>query len=398
MRSLRTKRIGGFPSIKMTVKFYDMSNILLIWKKFMIKKSNLYVCLISLLFLLTNCGQIIKSEQGTVQNLLGKARKNITTAESFSDIKRKSDLLKTAQAQLNEAQAIAKIQKSMENEIASGYAYYYFASGEYGLAKKFAENITDKNDQFGLVLNTRILLKEKGKDFAKNATAILEPVLNANPRYAMARLTLGDCNFLLGNFQEAQKQYTEVLKIGEAFQFQAADRLEVLDQIRRTGIDTSKVQNIILSISLRRDETAYLLMHIFNADKYLKFGKTGEKNFMDITDSFYADSILALREKGFFSFINSENFEPNKIVTRGEVAKMIEDFFVLQSGNTALRAKFSKDARSSIRGLDTKDTYYNAIKTAIEAKAMVISLDGSINPLEPISGLETIDAFSKLMK
>ena len=360
------------------------------------KPSTIFICLLSI-SVIAGCGQI-KGEKGDVGVLLDKAVKNITTAESFSDIKRKNDLLKIAQSQLNEAQVLIKNQKLSENEIASGYAYYYFVSGDYGLAKKFVENITDKNDPFVSVLTTRIALKEKGKDYAKTAVGNLENILGRDPRNAMARLTLGDSHFILGNFQEAQKQYTEVLKIGEAFQVQAADRLEVLAQIRSTGIDTGKVQNIILSISVRRDEIAGLLKRILNIDKHLKFGKTGEKNFMDITDSFYADSILALREKGFFSYISGENFEPNKIVTRGEIARMVEDFLVLQTGNNAMRTKFAKDAKSSIRGLDVKDPYYNAVKTAVEAKVMTVSLDGSINPLEPVSGLETIEMFSKLIK
>jgi tetratricopeptide (TPR) repeat protein len=376
-------------------------NYLILFKsmgKTMKRKNILYVCFVSIFFLAMNCGQIMKGEKSNVENLLNKAKKNITTAESLADLKNKSDLLKTAESQLNEADALNQKEKTMENEIAAVYAYLYFVSGDYNQAKKLASKNTNHNDPFVAVLNIRISIKEKGKEYSKNAINILEPLLAGSPNNAMARLTLGDSHFLIGNFQEAQKDYTEVLKTGEAFQVQAADRLEVLDQIRRTGIDTEKVQNIIFSSSVRRDEIADLLQRVYNADKYMKFGKSTEKNFKDITSSIYSNSIQILREKGFFSYISGENFEPYKIVTRGEIAKMIEDFFVIKSGNSALRSKFLKDAKSSIRGLDTKDQYYNAIKTAIEAKAISISLDGSINPLEPMSGLETIDTFSKIIK
>jgi tetratricopeptide (TPR) repeat protein len=361
-------------------------------------KRILYVCLIFSLFISLNCGQIIKGEKSNVENLLNKAKKNITTAESLTDLKQKGDLLKTAESQLNEAEAISQKEKTMENEIASVYAYLYFVGGDYNQAKKLASKDTDKNDPFIAILNVRISLKEKGKEYSKTAISILEQLLTGTPQNAMARLTLGDSHFLQGNFQEAQKHYTEVLRIGEAFQVQAADRLEVLDQIRRTGIDTAKVQNIIFSSSVRRDEIADLLQRVYNADKYMKFGKAGDKNFKDISGSIYANSIQLLRDKGFFSYISGENFEPYKIVTRGEIAKMIEDFIVLQSGNTAIRSKFAKDTKSSIRGLEINNQYYNAIKTAIDAKAMSISLDGSVNTLEPMSGLETIDTFSKLIK
>ena len=53
--------------------------------------------------LLFSCGQIKKSA-GTA-DLLGKAKKNIMTAESIFDLKRKDDLLKTAEAELKEMEA-----------------------------------------------------------------------------------------------------------------------------------------------------------------------------------------------------------------------------------------------------------------------------------------------------
>ena len=77
------------------------------------RKSILFASFISLAFLLTNCGQIMKGGKGNMETLLDKAKKNIATAESLSDIKRKSDLLKTAESQLNEADAINKNQKTV---------------------------------------------------------------------------------------------------------------------------------------------------------------------------------------------------------------------------------------------------------------------------------------------
>jgi hypothetical protein len=215
---------------------------------------------------------------------------------------------------------------------------------------------------------------------------------------AMAHLAMGDSHFILGNFQNAQKSYIKVLEIGETFQVQAADRLEILDEIRSAGIDTKKVQGIIFSNTIRRDEIADLLERVYNADKYLKFGKPGEKAFNDIAGSLYSDSIRKLREKGFFTFIKEEKFEPFKPVARGEMAKIVEDYLVLKSGNTALRTRYIKDAKSSIKGIDVKNTYYNAVKIAVDAKTMDISLDGSINPLEAISGLESLNILSKLIK
>jgi tetratricopeptide (TPR) repeat protein len=352
--------------------------------------------LIGLTVLLPFCGRSVKSGSGDSDSLLGKARKNIMTAESFSDLRRRNELLKAAESQLKEAE-IADQKGTSKNEIASYYAYFYFVNGDYLQAKKYAEKNSDKNDPFITILNVRIMLKEKGKESAKNALGILETILGRSERNAMGILALGDCQFMLGNFQEAQRHYTEVLKIGEAFQVQAADRLEVMDQIKRSGIETSKVQNIILSQSVRRDEMADLLQRVLNADKHLKFGKA-DQEFGDISDSLYVESIRLLRAKGFFSYITGEKFEPFRPVSRGEMAKVIEDYIVLKNGNTSLRAKYANDVKPAIKGIDVKDPYYNALRTAVDAKIMDISLDGSVNPLDPISGLETLNTFSKLIK
>lgn len=357
-----------------------------------------YLCLAGFTIFSIGCGRMAPGEKSGIQGMFEKAKKNIMTAESVSDITRKNELLKTAESQLNEADTLRKKDKLTINEIDAGYAYLYFVSGDYGQAKKFANMNKDQNDPFIVVLNLRIALKEKGKENARTAVGILQPIVNGNPRMAMAHLTLGDSHFLLGNFQEAQKHYTEVLKIGEALQVQAADRLEVLDEIRRTGIDTSKVQNIIFSISVQRDEVADLLQRVFKADQYLKFGKTGETYYKDISGSLYMDSIRSLKDRGFFSYITGEKFEPYKPVTRGEIAKIIEDFVVLKTGNTALRTKYANDAKSSIKGIDVKTQYYNAMKVAVDSKAILVPLDGSINPLEPISGLETIETFGRIIK
>jgi tetratricopeptide (TPR) repeat protein len=360
------------------------------------KRIWIFFLLISLSILSLSCGRSVKSGAGDSDTHLGKARKNITTAESFSDLKRRNDLLKTAESQLKQAES-ADQKGNSKNEIASYFAYLYFVYGDYVQARKYAEKNTDKNDPFIAVLNIRIMLKEKGKESAKNAAGILEAILGRSGRNAMATLALGDCQFLLGNFQDAQKYYTEVLKIGEAFQVQAADRLEVMDQIKRSGIETSKVQNIILSQSVRRDEVADLLQRVLNADKHLKLGKA-DGEFNDLSDSMYAESVRLLRKRGFFSYITGDKFEPFRPVSRGEIAKMIEDYIVLKSGNMALRAKYANDSKPFIRGIEVKDQYYNAIRNAVDAKIMDISLDGSVSPLDPMSGLDVLNTFSKLIK
>lgn len=100
-----------------------------------------YLCLAGFTIFSFGCGRMATGEKSGIQGMFEKAKKNIMTAESVSDITRKNELLKTAESQLNEADTLRKKDKLTMNEIDAGYAYLFFVSGDFGQAKKFADRI-----------------------------------------------------------------------------------------------------------------------------------------------------------------------------------------------------------------------------------------------------------------
>ncbi|MBN2040052.1 MAG: hypothetical protein JW864_08435 [Spirochaetes bacterium] len=359
------------------------------------KKLIILTMSLSLMMSLIRCGQVknTSSDSGT---LLEKAVKNIQVSESLNNLKQKNELMKIAESQLKQAEAIEKKKKNPE-DLSSGFAYYYFAGCNYAEARKFADKTKNKNDPFIQIIKIRINLREKGVESARESLDVLNSILKKSPRMVMAYLTAGDSHFILGDFKEAQEYYTKVLTLDNGFQVQAADRLEVLSEIRSTGINTRQVQNILFSTALRRCELADVLDRIYKIDKYLKFGSSAGTSFIDISEALYADSIIQLRNKGFFSYIKGDKFEPLKPVTKSEIAMAVEDFLYLKSGNKNIRTRFLKDTMSVVKGIKADDPYYNAVRTALSLKVMDISLDGSIDPLEPVSGLEALHIFGNLI-
>ncbi len=365
------------------------------------KKNNIkWIVLIIIAFVLfENCGQVLPGGNENIKDKLAKARKNLVQAESIQDIVRKKGLLNNALNLIKQAETINEKEKKMTSEVVAGYAYYNYVLGNNTLAKKYCKDALKRSKHsFLITLNTRILLKEKGKKYANEAERTLQGVIKRYPAMSMAHLTLGDTYYLIGNFREALKYYKNVMIIGKEFVANAADRLEDLYQIEITGIDTGKVQNILFSKSIKRDEVANILHKVFHIEKHLKFGKGLNSNFNDLSKSLYADSILALRKKGFFSYIEGEKFEPFQLVSRSELSKIIEDFIAIKTGNDANRKRYMNDKVSPIKGIKVNDAYYNSIRLSIDNKIMDLPLDGSINPYEPISGMETIITMRKLVE
>jgi hypothetical protein len=115
-----------------------------------------------------------------------------------------------------------------------------------------------------------------------------------------------------------------------------------------------------------------------------------------VTALVYADSIKELRKRGFFSYIKGKNFEPLKVISRGEMAKIIEDYIVLSSGNIDFRTRYGKSSRSPIKDVESSHIYYNAIRLALQYNIMNLTLSGLMQPDDPMEGLNTLLVIKKM--
>ncbi len=352
------------------------------------------------LFLIARCGKIVPGTGSGADALLINSKKNISRAEAIEDINRKKELLNTALAQIERAESIIKKSEKPSQKADKYYAYYYFVKGDYKKAKEYAKSaISSGNKQDDLiVLDTRIRLKSEGKKFADKAIRILKGIINRKPNIAMAELTLGDSYFYKVDYIKARKHYKNVLFVGGMLQVLAAERLEILNEIEKIQLNPKKFQNIIFSKSLRRDETAYLLHKVYKIGKKLRFPVKREVDFSDLSKSIYADSIRSLTLKGMFSYIKGSTFEPLKNITKKEMAKIVEDYIVLSSGNKNFRTIFTKSKKSPIKDVDPKDPFYNAVRIAVKEKIINLTLSGLLNPEEPVNGLEALTIIKKMTK
>ncbi len=360
------------------------------------KNTILVISALFITIIIPGCKQIIPTGSGT-DVLLYKARKNITMAESIEDRKRREFLLETALDQLKQAESGEKQRKEKAkfDGINSGYALYYYAIGDYSRAEEYSARALKENsrDPYNRVMDYRIKLKTKGKKYAREAVKELSQIVAKNPDMPMAAITLGDAYYYLVEYKQAREYYRRVLLLGREFQVSAADRIEILNEIERIKLNPKKYQSLIFSRGVKRGEIASLLYSVFGIQRMFRMKKELPGAFTDLTSVtalVYADSIKGLRKNGFFSYITGKNFEPLKVVSRGEMAKIVEDYIVLSTGNIDFRTRYGKSSASPIKDVKSSHVYYNAIRIALQYGIMNLTLSGLMQPEDPMEGLNTL--------
>jgi tetratricopeptide (TPR) repeat protein len=366
------------------------------------KKALIIISAFLITIVIQGCKQIIPTGSGTTV-LLHKARKNIYMAESIEDRKRREFLLDSALDQLKRAESDEKKKKEKGkfDGINSGYALYYYTIGDYSRAREYSARALKENskDPYNMVMDYRIKLKTKGKKYARDAVKELTRIVRANPDMPMAAITLGDAYYYLVEYGKARKYYRKVLLLGREFQISAADRIEILNEIERIKLNPKKYQSLIFSKGVKRGEIASLLHTVFGIQRRFRMKKALPGSFTDLTGVtalVYADSIKELRKRGFFSYIKGKNFEPLKVISRGEMAKIIEDYIVLSSGNIDFRTRYGKSSRSPIKDVESSHIYYNAIRLALQYNIMNLTLSGLMQPDDPMEGLNTLLVIKKM--
>jgi len=245
-------------------------------------------------------------------------------------------------------------------------------------------------------LSARILLKEQGRVKSDEALDLLKKARELKPGLSYTDLGFGDCHFLKGNYSEARRYYTLVLRSDTGFQVDASDRMETIYQIENLGINPGEMQDVIFSRGIQRDDVADLLDRVFQVEKMAVSKIPLKSDYRDIPDSLHAHSIKKLLSMGVYSYMAGETFAPFTVVRRREMAKIIEDCMVAFTGNAGFRSKYGKNDRSPFTDVNNDDPWFNAIMLADEYKLMDSSLGGAFEPLQPVKGLDASIIFKKM--
>lgn len=343
-----------------------------------------------------SCVQLIKLSPQKEYELIYK---NLTNAESLENPLQKNKLIDKAYTLLMQWQAELLKGKKSDATMATLLAYYYFLKGNYHDAStqvELAQSLPSGNNPLGIIIQARILMARKGKAGAQGALDILKLLDGSeNP---MAYIATGDAYFFKGSYDKARDSYTKALLLNKELQVVAANRLEVISRIKTLSINVAKVSDFILEPTMTRDKLAYVMYEIFELQRYIAVTKTLDANFIDLEKSQYKNAIAALRGKGFFSYIQGTAFEPFMVVSRGEMAKIVEDYLVLSRNNEGLRSKFTNESSSFFNDIKNDNRYYNALRLAVDMGIMSASLSQDAYPDESVTGLQAIMIIQKLVQ
>ncbi|GAB4221311.1 MAG: hypothetical protein Kow00102_16080 [Spirochaetota bacterium] len=352
--------------------------------------------LIFVLISLLSCGQLIQQSPQKDYELIYK---NLTNAESLENPVQKDKLINKAYTLLMQRKRELLKEKKSDPTVAALLAYYYFLKGNYQDASaqvELAQSSVSGNNPLGVIIQARVLLATKGKAGAQNALDIVKSLtVTESP---MAYIVTGDAYFLKGDYDKARDNYTKALLLNRELQVVAANRLEVISRIKTLSINVAKVSDFILEPAMTREKLAYLMYEIFEVPKYIAAAKPLDANFIDLEKSQYKNTIVSLRGKGFFSYIQGSVFEPFMVVSRGEMAKIVEDFLVLSRNNEGLRSKFKNESPSFFNDIKNDNEYYNAMRLAVDMGIMSASLSQDAYPDESVTGLQAIMIIQKLVK
>lgn len=352
------------------------------------------------LLALLSCGSFTKGGSGSTDSLLKDAEWDIIKSNSIEDIKSRDILLSESLIKLKQAEEICREKNACPSDLYATFALYYLFKGEYIEAKKNinAAKKKDTRNEKAYVIETRILLREKGSSYAREAIKFLSNSERISRGSLLADLTLGDCYFLLGDFLKAREVYTRILKANRAFQVESANRLETIYTIESIKLNPKQFKDILFSKGVRRDDIACLLDKEFSIRKYLKRGEERRTSFRDLGGSLYSDSIVTLYARGMFSFIKGDSFSPATVASRAEMAKVIEDFIVYATGNAGYRSRYRRETQSPIRDVKSDHPFYNAIRLVVDKNIMDLTLSGSFNPMEPVNGIDAVVTFNRMIK
>jgi hypothetical protein len=261
----------------------------------------------------------------------------------------------------------------------------------------------------------RLLSMQREKNWLPDAEDEFKAAQKKDPNSARLYYFMGMAYKAALDFDKAATMFKVVLDMNREFTGEANTEWTLIQKIRRAAPGTEIGKKIALIDKIDRADIAALFDQELNLDKlFTKRGvKTNDTSFKapmesstamqtkkvikmeattDIADHWLKPSIdlvLKMRIRGLEAG-PEHSFEPNKIITRGEFALMLEDILIKVTGDEKLATKFL-GATSPFPDIRNDQYFFGAAMTA--ASRGFIEADkatGEFRPGDPVSGADAL--------
>jgi len=310
--------------------------------------------------------------------------------------------------------AIALDPKSPLGYIGKGLAY-----GKKGEYKPAFENMSKgKGLDKGIEANIgmiRLYSMQRAKGWVPEAESEFNTAKKKDPNSARLHYFMGMAYKVALDFDKAADMFKTVLDMNKEFTSEANTEWALIQKIQRAAPGTEIGKKIALIDKIDRADIAALFDQEMNLEKlYTKRGvKTYDTSFKapteastdmqtekvikmeaatDIADHWLKPSIdlvLKLQVRGLEAGPN-HTFEPDKLITKGEFALMLEDILIKVTGDEKLATKFL-GATSPFPDIRNDQYFFSAAMTTtsrgfIEADKAT----GEFKPGDPVSGADAL--------
>jgi tetratricopeptide (TPR) repeat protein len=257
--------------------------------------------------------------------------------------------------------------------------------------------------------------QSKVKKLLKQAEGEFDDAQKKDPNSAPLYYHMGMCYKVALDFDKAAEMFKKVLDMNKEFTGQANAEWAVIQKIQRAAPGTEIGKKIALIEKIDRADIAALFDQEMNLEKL--FTKRGVKTYdtgfkaptesssrfspettlkmaaaTDIADHWLKPSIetvLKLQIRGLEAGPNHK-FEPDKLITKGEFAVMLEDILIKVTGDDKLATKFI-GVTSPFPDLRSDYYAFNAIlAVTIRGFLETDKATGEFRAVDPVSGADAL--------
>jgi tetratricopeptide (TPR) repeat protein len=310
--------------------------------------------------------------------------------------------------------AIALDPKSPLGYIGKGLAY-----GKKGEYKPAFENMSKgKGLDKGIEANIgmiRLYSMQRAKGWVPEAESEFKTAKKKDPNSARLHYFMGMAYKVALDFDKAAEMFKIVLDMNKEFTSEANTEWALIQKIQRAAPGTEIGNKIALIDKIDRADIAALFDQEMNLEKlYTKRGvKTHDTSFKapteastdmqtekiikmepatDIADHWLKPSIdlvLKLQVRGLEAGPN-HTFEPDKLITKGEFALMLEDILIKVTGDEKLATKFL-GATSPFPDIRNDQYFFSAAMTTTSRGFIEVDkATGEFKPGDPVSGADAL--------
>lgn len=255
--------------------------------------------------------------------------------------------------------------------------------------------------------------QNKVRDLVREAEREFKAANEKEPNNSRLHYYMGMCYKMALDFDKAAGMFRAVLDLNKDFVGEANTEWATIQKIQRAAPGTEIGRKIALIEKIDRADVAALFDQEMNLEKL--FTKRGTKTYdtsfkaptetqtrfspessvkmepaTDIKDHWLKpsiDTVLKLQVRGLEAGPN-HTFDPDKLITKGEFALMLEDILIKVTGDEKLATKFL-GATSPFPDVRNDQYFFSAIMTVTSRNFLEADkATGEFKPGDPVSGAD----------